>query len=335
MRFIATIKDVAKHAGISVSTVSRYLNNHPYISEEKREKIKQAMEELNYTPSIVATQLRSKKGMMIGILVSRITNPFFSYLFDSIERHARNNGYNVLMMQTYDDEHAELNMLEMLKQHVISGLIMCSIESDAKMLESYQEFGPIVSCNEPLPLSNIPQITTDQEEAAYEAVNYLIDAGYNKIAYCTGGDLTKTGHGYIRTRGVERALLEANMTVKPNWLFKQVHSLNDGKKVAEELLKLSDDDRPDVIFANSDEVASGIIEYLTAQGKRIPDFMGVMGFDDQPLSSLLKVPLTTIAQPVEALGKEATNVMLSLLEGHNYKVDQSSLKLKLIKRESA
>lgn len=332
---IATIKDVAKHAGISVSTVSRYLNDHPYISEEKRNKIKEAMDELNYTPSIVATQLRSKKGMMIGILVSRITNPFFSYLFDSIERQAKLNGYNVLMMQTYDDKYAEINMLEMLKQHVISGLIMCSVESEPDVIEAYQEYGPIVSCNEFLQSKTIPQITTDQEKAAYEAIRYLVDVGYKKIAYCTGGDLTKSGHGSERTRGVERALTESNRAVKKEWLFKQVHSLNDGRQVAEEILKLSDDNRPDAIFANSDEVASGIIECMSEHGKKVPEFLAVMGFDDQPFSALLKVPLTTISQPVEALGREATKVMVSLLEGDHYTIDQKSLTLKLIKRESA
>ena len=123
---MATIKDVAKKAGLSVSTVSRYLNDHPYISDEKKKRIKAAMDELNYSPSMVATQLRSKKGTMIGILVSRITNPFFSYLVDSIEKNSKLLGYNVLVMQTYDDPAAELKMLEMLKQRVITGLIMCS-----------------------------------------------------------------------------------------------------------------------------------------------------------------------------------------------------------------
>lgn len=132
---MATIKDVAKKAGLSVSTVSRYLNHHPYISEDKRKRIQAAMAELDYTPSSVATQLRSKKGTMIGILVSRIANPFFSHLVDSIEKSARSHGYNVLVMQTYDDKKAETNMLEMLKQQVIAGLIMCSIEGDPKILK--------------------------------------------------------------------------------------------------------------------------------------------------------------------------------------------------------
>ena len=114
---------------------------------------------------------------MIGILVSRIANPFFSHLVDSIEKSARSHGYNVLVMQTYDDKKAETNMLEMLKQQVIAGLIMCSIEGDPKNIEAYREYGPIVLCNEEIPGSDLPQVFTNQEAASFEATEYLINKG--------------------------------------------------------------------------------------------------------------------------------------------------------------
>ncbi|MEL5941129.1 LacI family DNA-binding transcriptional regulator, partial [Tetragenococcus halophilus] len=167
---MATIKDVASKANLSVSTVSRYLNHHPYISDDKKQRIKAAMKELDYTPSSIATQLRSKKGNTIGILVSRITNPFFSYLVDAIEKEAKKNHYNVLIMQTYDDEKSEMNMLELLKQQVVSGLIMCSVEGDPVTIQSYQEFGPIVLCNETMRGSLVPTVVTDQKSAVYDAM---------------------------------------------------------------------------------------------------------------------------------------------------------------------
>lgn len=332
---MATIKDVAEYAGTSVSTVSRYLNNHPYISEKNRLKIKEAMDVLDYTPNGVATQLRSKKGSMIGILVSRITNPFFSYLVDAIEREAKAMGYNVLMMQTYDDQHAEFKMLELLKQKIINGLIMCSVESDAHKLDSYRKYGPIVLCNETLSGTDIPQIVTRQEEAAYNAISYLINAGYRKIAYCTGGSLMAKGHGSSRTKGVERALFDAKVSMKREWIFKEIHSIDDGRKVAHKILDMPKTLKPDAIFANSDEVASGIIDVLVDANKEIPQYLAVMGFDNQPYSSMLKVPLTTIAQPVGDLGKEAVHVMVAALEDKQYQIDSSKLELKFIKRKSA
>lgn len=198
---MATIKEVAKLAGLSVSTVSRYLNNHPYISEDKKNRIKEAMEELDYVPSSIATQLRSNKNNAIGVLVSRITNPFFSNLVDSIERNCKNLGYKVLIMQTYDDDKAELDMLNLLKQQVISGIIMCSIEGDISRIVSFQKYGHIVLCNEREPNGDIPQIYTNQESMSYEATQYLIDNGYRKIAYCTGGNLVIGSHGSYRTTG--------------------------------------------------------------------------------------------------------------------------------------
>ncbi|MGG5373120.1 LacI family DNA-binding transcriptional regulator [Enterococcus sp. AZ196] len=332
---MATIKDVAKKAGLSVSTVSRYLNNHPYISEDKRKRIQDAMAELDYTPSSVATQLRSKKGTMIGILVSRIVNPFFSHLVDSIEKNARAHGYNVLVMQTYDDKKAETNMLEMLKQQVIAGLIMCSIEGDSKNIEAYREYGPIVLCNEQIPDTTLPQVFTNQEAASFDATSYLINKGHKKIAYCTGGTLTRGGHGNSRTEGFERALRESNLPMKIDWIFKQVHTVEDGKKVADKLLALTEDDRPDAVFTSSDEVASGILARYLEVGKRVPEDLAIMGFDNQPFTEMLAVPLTTIAQPVEALGRESSNLLMAHMEGEKYQLDKSDLVLKLIIRKSA
>ncbi len=331
---MATIKDVAKKANLSVSTVSRYLNNHPYVSEEYKKRIKAAMEELNYTPSSIATQLRSKKGTMIGILVSRITNPFFSYLVDAIEKQAKHQGYNVLIMQTYDDHDAEMKMLEMLKQQVITGLIMCSVEGDPQVIESYQEYGPIIFCNEYIPESQIPSVATNQEQATYDAIQCLIKKGYQKIAYCTGGTLTAKGHGKERTKGFDRALLEQRLSIRKEWIFQQIHTIDDGRKVAKKLLKLQQDQRPEAIFTNSDEVAMGILEAVLQAGYSVPEDLAVIGFDNQPFTSMLAVPLTTIEQPISALGIESTKLLISLIKGKKYRVDQTQLKLNLIQRES-
>lgn len=332
---MATIKDVAKRAGLSVSTVSRFLNDHPYISEDKRKRIQAAMDELNYTPSSVATQLRSKKGTMIGILVSRITNPFFSYLVDAIEKEAKQKGYNVLVMQTYDDARSEVKMLEMLKQQVISGLIMCSIEGDPSVIEDYRAYGPIILCNERIPSSGIPQIYTDQRQATYEACEYLIKKGYRKIAYCTGGSLTRGGHGNERTEGFEQALQDHQLPMRIDWIFKQIHNIDDGKQVAKQLLELPEDRRPDAIFTSSDEVASGILAEYLAAGRSVPQDLAIIGFDNQPFTEMLAVPLTTIAQPVEPLGREATRALIAQLTQQDYQIDHQQLHLKLIIRESA
>ena len=331
---MATIKDVAKKAGLSVSTVSRFLNNHPYISEDKKERIQEAMKELDYTPSSIATQLRSKKSQTIGVLVSRITNPFFAYLVDAIEKKATTEGYHVLIMQTYDDSKAEKKCLDMLKQQMISGLIMCSVEGDIQTIETYQEFGPIVLCNEKASSSTLPQVTTDQEKATIDGIKFLIAKGYKKIAYCTGGTLALGGHGDARTIGFEKAILENQLIFNKKWIFNNVHTIDDGREIANKISQLSKENRPDAIFANSDEVASGIIAQVQSLGLTVPHDIAVMGFDNQPFTSMLNVPLTTIEQPVEALGVQSTQLLIALLNKTTYTVDKTQLKLSIIERKS-
>lgn len=119
---MTNIKEVAKKANVSVTTVSRYLNNHPYISSDKKEKIKQAMKELDYVPNTAATQLRSNKSFTIGVIVSRITNPYFAYLIEEIEKQLQHTPYHVLILQTHDDKKEELRLMTMLKQKHIDGM---------------------------------------------------------------------------------------------------------------------------------------------------------------------------------------------------------------------
>mgnify|MGYP000520831753 FL=1 len=123
--------------------------------------------------------------------------------------------------------------------------------------------------------------------------------------------------------------------MKIDWIFKQVHTIEDGKQVADKLLALPEENRPNAVFTSSDEVASGILQRYLEQGKQVPEDLAIMGFDNQPFTGMLAVPLTTIAQPIEALGREATNWLIARMEEKDYRVDTSELVLKLIERKSA
>ncbi|WP_460151384.1 LacI family DNA-binding transcriptional regulator [Salinicoccus sesuvii] len=330
------MKDVAYKAGLSVTTVSRYLNNHPYISEDKKEKIKNAMEALDYVPSALATQLRSNRGTTIGVLVSRLTNPYFAYLVDAIEKKAKEQGYRLLIMQTYGDKQEEINTLDMLKEKTISGLIMCAVENDLDIVESYTKYGSIVVSTQTDYKSDLLHfITTNQEQATYDAINFLIDKGYTGIAYSTGGDFTEQSHGRHRNKGYLKALETSGMDLNERWIFRNNHTIEDGMQIATELSRLNETDRPDAIFAGSDEVAIGIIQKFEELGIHVPSDIAVMGFDNQPFSSLAKIPLTTVAQPMETLGQQAASLIISTIEETEFTVDPSKLQLKIIERESA
>ncbi len=292
------------------------------------------MEILDYVPSSVATTLRSNKGKTIGVLVSRITNPYFSYLIDAIEKVIKSKGYTLIIVQTYDDENAEFKMLEMLKQKMINGLIMCSVESSSNIIEYYCKYGPIVTCNQRIDSSQVHQITIDQEKITYEAIKYLFSKGYKKIAYCTGGSFSFKSHGFLRNNGFKKAMEENKKPIDRRDIFENIHTIEDGYKIADILVKNSDENWPDVVFTGSDEVASGLIAKLLEYGKKIPQDIAVMGFDNQPFSSMVAIPITTVSQPIEALGRESAKLILSLLNNEEYNVKEEELTFKIIERKS-
>lgn len=332
---MATIKDVAQKAGLSVTTVSRFLNNHPYISEDKKEKILAAMQALDYEPSTVAQQMRGVKTYRIGVLISRITNPFFASLVDALEVTARKNGYSVLIIQNHNSADEEKNCLDLLKKKIIDGLILCAVENDKNVIEKYQKYGPILLCNTSIDNTSLPVIRVDDKIATYNAVNYLIEKGYKRIAYSTGGFFKEKGHGSRRNSGFISAMREAQLEINPELIFCQMHTYHDGQKLAEEILQRDIINRPDAIFAGSDEVACGLISTMTAKGIRIPADIAVMGFDNLPVAEMIGIPLTTVSQPIQQLGQISVELLLSMINNTRYQYSDEKLKSELIIRTSA
>ncbi|KGA33837.1 LacI family transcriptional regulator [Pectobacterium brasiliense] len=332
---MATIKDVAKKAGLSVTTVSRFLNNHPYISEDKKEKILAAMKALDYEPSTIAQQMRGVKTQRIGVLISRITNAFFSSLVDALEVTARKNGYSVLIVQNHDSAGEEQKCLDLLKKKIIDGLILCAVENDKDVIEQYQKYGPILLCNTSLDDTRLPIVKMDDERATYNAVSWLLNKGYKKIAYSTGGGFQPKGHGSRRNRGFIAAMQNGQQAINDNFIFRHVHTWRDGQRLAGTILQMDNRERPDAIFAGSDEVACGLISALSAGGVSIPGELAVMGFDNLPIAEMVPIPLTTISQPIEQLGRISVEHMLAMINHTQYRYDEEDLKSELIVRASA
>ncbi|OIJ13636.1 LacI family transcriptional regulator [Anaerobacillus alkalilacustris] len=329
---MATILDVARLSGLSKTTVSRVINNHPYVSEEKKKQVLKAMKELGYTPNPSARRLRGQLTTTIGVIVPRIVNPFFSHLVNSIEQAAYKKGYQVLIFQSYEDKEKEIAFLNLLKTKQVDGVIMTSIENDWKMIESYKEYGPILLCNDYVNQTVAPMIRLDQSKGAYLGGKHLIDKGHQKIAYCTGGLFDEEGKGKDRNHGFQKALHEARIKINPKWIFVDQHTIADGKQVMKQILEM--DDRPTAIFTGSDEVAGGIIIEAKEQGLAIPQDLAVVGFDDQPIAEILDPKLTTIRQPVDQMGEKSIQVMLNILDNPETEIKSYELPIELIVRQS-
>lgn len=304
-----TISDVAKLSGMSKTTVSRVINNYPHVSKEKRERVEKAMSELSYTPNPTARRMRGQLTNSIGVIVTRIVNPFFSYLVDAIEQLAYEKGYQVMVFQSNDNPQKELAYLNLLKTKQVDGIIMTATVNDWSEIEPYTHDGPIIFCNEFILGTGVPIVRINEEEATYLGVKHLIDRGYKRIAYCTGGML----EGNLRNFGFQKALKEAELDLNLQWIFTNKYSIEGGKQVVRDLMKM--EERPTAVFAGGDEVAAGIIIEAKEVGLKIPEDLAVIGFDDQPLAELTVPKLTTVRQPVQLMGEESLNFMISCLEG--------------------
>lgn len=329
---MATISDVAEKSGLSKATVSRVINNHPYISKEKRELVYKAMEELGYQPNPSARRLRGQLTNTIGVIVPRIVNPFFSYLVDALEQEAYDHNYQVLMFQSDEKKDKELYFLNLLKTRQVDGIIMTSIESDREVIESYTKFGPILLCNEYISQSEMPVVRVDQTKAAYMGTKHLLDQGYRNIAYCTGGLFVDDGKDKDRNVGFQKALNEYEIEINPGWVFINKHTIEDGKLVMQQISDM--DYRPDAIFTGSDEIAAGIVLEAKSLGFKIPEDLAVIGFDDQPIAEMIDPALSTIRQPVKEMGVQSVDMLLSLLKNEPLAERQKELSVELVIRSS-
>ncbi|WP_332695965.1 LacI family DNA-binding transcriptional regulator [Halalkalibacter lacteus] len=327
-----TITDVAKLAGLSKTTVSRVLNNHPYVSKENKVLVQKAMEQLGYSPNPSARRLRGQLTCTIGVIVPRIVNPFFSYLVNSIEKVAYKNNYQVLIFQSDENKEKELNFLNLLKIKQVDGIIMTSIENEWDSIEQYTKYGPIMLCNEYVNNAKVPMVRLDQSEGTYIGIKHLIERGHKKIGYCTGGLFAEDGKDKDRNQGYQKALKEAGIAINPNWIFVNQHSIEDGKQVMNQILTLND--RPTAIFTGSDEIAGGVMIEAKKHGLKIPDDIAIIGFDDQPIAELLEPALTTIRQPIDQMGEKAVEGLIAMLNNQEVQIKKIDLPIQLVIRKS-
>lgn len=337
---MATISDVAKLSGLSVSTVSRVINNKPHVSEAKRKKVLEAMDALGYSPLQAARQMRGSGSGNVAVVVPTLTNNFFAHLVDSIERTCHRYGYRTLIIQTYGECSGEEDALNLLRMQHADGAILCSIENPWSMIKNYTQYGKLVVCNEYNEDREISMICAKQYEGFRKATDYLLEKGNKKLAYCTGAStLVLQPEGLNidsdRYRGYVEAISNVGGTVDPRRLYTNVHTLEDGRKLMHQMLELSKEDRPDAVIAGSDEVAAGMVIEGLANGLWIPEDISIMGVDDQPLASCIQIPLTTIRQPIREEGAYAAREMIRQLKDGADDAIRRELNLELVIRKSA
>ncbi|WP_100407779.1 LacI family DNA-binding transcriptional regulator [Bacillus solitudinis] len=323
---MSNITKIAKKANVSRSTVSRVLNNHPYVKPEKREAVLQAIKELNYVPNLNAVNLSKGKTNVLGVIVPKINHPFFSNLIEGIGKECNKHNYSLLVHQSNNDPKQELEFFNRLKYKLIDGLILGSCVSPCHILDEVSDFGKMVSC-EASENKKIASVFINHESGIQMAIDHLRDQGHQAIGLCIGNP--ESGVGMSRRNSFFHYQKEYGLQWRDNWYFAEQYTIEDGITVARKLLELPF--RPTAMVVGSDYVAAGIIYESKNQGLKIPEDLAVVGFDNQPISKV--VELTTINQPILKLGETAVNVLYSLINTKDVPIT-NTLELEFIKRKS-
>ncbi|WP_046173606.1 LacI family DNA-binding transcriptional regulator [Domibacillus indicus] len=328
---MASIDEIAKLCNVSKTTVSRVLNNHPYVSKEKREQILKVIKELDYTPSSLARSLRTSKTHTIAVSVPSIDHPFFAQLIKGISHEALTYSYKSLIFQTFYNQAVELELMELLRNKEVDGIILGALENEWELIEPFLKYGPILLCNEYHPSADIPIIGYDEFEAASKAVSYLIEKGHQKIGFCYDHSYSEAQRQ--RKAGYRKALLAHKLPHKKEWLFGKAFDIEDGFRIFNEIYKLKE--KPTALFTGSDQVAAGIIKKAVSSGYKIPEDLAVIGYDNQLICQVSAPAITTIDIPIMELGQQAARILIqSIKQQAELKREVVRLATKLIIRES-
>jgi LacI family transcriptional regulator len=301
---LATIKDVAALAGVSIGTVSRVLSKETTVKQKLREKVEAAVIELNFRPNLMARALRTNQIDVFGLIVPDITNPFFAQLAKSIEREADLRGHSIMLANSHDDLDAERKHINILLDRSVRGILIVSA-SDSQMAEVESKV-PIVSLDRRY--AHFPLISTDHVNGSAQMADHLFELGHRNIAYIAGPQSTEVGR--LRLEGFVGRLQDLSTPSDPVKVTTFVTSFDyaGGEKIARQIFKGSKIDWPTAIAAASDQIAIGALRVARDLKLVVPDDISITGFDDISLAELVVPRLTTIRQQTELLAKHAVAI---------------------------
>lgn len=326
-----TIMDVAAEAGVSFGTVSRVINNDVHVRPETRERVLQAMERLGFVANRQARSLAGGKTNGIGLLVPDLGTGYIGEIIRGIDAELTLQGLDLILYTTHRTASKEATYVANLARGMVDGLLLVLPRNPADYVGTLtQQNFPFVLIDHQGTGKDCPAVGATNWQGAFDATEYLIKLGHQRIGFITGSmDL---GCAQDRLAGYRAALRTYHIPVADELIYEGTFFQPDGYTGALALLNLPNP--PTVIFASNDVMAMGAMDAIRHRGLRIPDDVSVVGFDDIPQASLVRPALTTVQQPLEKMGRVATQMLLELLEHPERKVQRIELPTKLIIRDS-
>ena len=306
-----TIKDIARKAGVSHTTVSRALNGNPAIPEKTASVIREIAGELGYMPSAAARGLKTRHSGALGVLVSRIDNPYFGEIIQGIEDAIKDTGYSTFIASSYLDPVHEKNIIRAFSEHRVDGVIIGSVPVERKSISLLNNYGiPAVVINNQSSWNQKYAISHDDAYGAQQVTRHLVALGHQKIAYLGNARAPRINDN--RLRGFQSEMNAAGLEIDAQLICNQAGGeFENGVESMTTLLNLGKDFT--AVFCFNDLVAIGALHVLQQNGKKIPADVSVVGFDNIPYSAYTSPSLTTFDQPKRSIGAEAASMLLDLI----------------------
>ena len=326
------MKDVARLAGVSTSTVSHVINKDRFVSEAITDKVAAAIKTLNYAPSALARSLKLNQTRTIGMLITASTNPFYSELVRGVERSCFERGYSLVLCNTEGDEQRMNQNLETLMQKRVDGLLLLCTETHQPSQEIMQRYPSVPTVMmDWAPFDGDSDLIQDNSLLGGDlATQHLIDQGYTRIG-CLTGPLDKTP-ARLRLEGYRKAMHRAGLAIPDGYEITGNFEFGGGFAAMQQLL--AHPVPPEAVFAGNDAMAVGAYQALYQAGKRIPENMGIVGYDDIELARYMTPPLTTVHQPKDELGELAIDVLIHRMAQPDQQQQRVQLTPELVVRGS-
>jgi len=325
-----TIRDVAATAAVSAATVSRVLNGRVDVAPELRDRVLAAVAQLNYRPNGAARSLRTRATTVLGLIISDITNPFFTSMVRGVEDAAQEAGYSVVLANTDEDLDKERRYVEVAAAEQMAGVVLSPASSSHTSISYLVERNiPVVTIDRRLRGAPVDSVTVNNFRAAFEATEHLIEQGCKRIGFVAGPVTTTTGSR--RLAGYKAALRAAGLPDDPDLVVSGDFRIDGGRAATAELLQ----QHIDGLFAANNLMTIGALETLGAHGIEPGRDLAVVGFDDVNWGTALRPPLTAVSQPTYEIGQQTAQLLLRRIRGEKLPLQRIVLPAKLVIRESS
>jgi LacI family transcriptional regulator len=309
---MSTIRDVASRAGVAPITVSRVINDSDYVSAATRKRVEAAIEELGYVPNMLGPSLRFKQTMTLALLLTDITNPFWTTVARGVEDVAQANGYSIILCNTDESEVKQEQYLDMLLRRRIDGIVLVPARSVPEPIYAIRKQNiPVVILDRQIPGLDVDIVRADSEDGAYQLTEHLLSLGHRQITMLAGPQAVSTA--VDRVSGFRRALTDAGLPEDTAQIYWGAFTVESGREMAKQAL--ADKPKTTAFFAGNNFLAIGAIQTLRKMGLHVPEDIALVTVDDLPPAFTIDPFLTVAAQPALEMGHKAAQLLLNRVTG--------------------